>query len=162
MSKTDDNANVKTLLNENLRTFAPKAALMCRKSLSTSEEGKVYRIEMNPAKRCAVYQVDGEIVKVGNRCDKLVLVETNRENNSWTEVFVELKGKNVSHAIEQLRASIENPLFCHPSVNVKWARIVAQSIPRNNGHSEVERARNEFKKRNVELKAWSSSKKDTI
>ena len=153
----------KTLLNENLKDFQPEQALRNRKALATSEKGKTYRVEMKPAKNCAVYKVDGDIVTKGDKCDKLVLVETNSDDNHWTEVFVELKGKDVGHAVVQLRESIKNSIFKHSSIKVKWARIVAQSIPKSNGNSVIERAKIEFKKNyNVELKAWSSGNTDVI
>ena len=153
----------KTLLNENLKAFQPEQALQSRKILATSEKGKTYRVEMKPAKNCAVYQVDGDIITKGDKCDKLVLVETNADDNHWTEVFVELKGKDVGHAVVQLRESIKNPIFKHSSVKTKWARIVAQSIPKSNGNSVIERAKIEFKKNyHVELKAWSSGNTDVI
>lgn len=153
----------KTLLNENLKAFQPEQALQSRKVLSTSEKGKTYRMEMKPAKNSAVYQVDGNVITKGDRCDKLVLVETNADDNHWTEVFVELKGKDVGHAVVQLRESIKKSIFKHSSIKVKWARIVAQSIPKSNSNSVIERAKIEFKKNyGVELKAWSSGNIDII
>jgi len=39
----------------------------------------------------------------------LVLVE--KEADDWAEIFVELKGVDVASAIDQLKASLENPIF---------------------------------------------------
>lgn len=46
-------------------------------------------------------QVDGCIIKDGVRCDKMLLSQDERE-----EYYVELKGTDVVHAIEQLKATI--------------------------------------------------------
>ena len=151
-----------TLMSSGLKKFSPEQGLEKRKILATTEKGKTYRIVMSPARHCAVYSVDGYIIKEGDKCDKLVLVE-NDDANHWTEVFVELKGKNISHAICQLRETIKNPLFCHQSITTKWARIVGQSFPRSTGNSIVEKARDEFKEKyGVQLDGWSSRKEDRI
>ena len=152
-----------TILTENLHSFSPEQPFKERKIVSTSENGRRYVLSLNPARGCAVYQIDGYITTIGDRCDKLVLVESNVAENQWTEIFVELKGKDVAHAVKQLRCSINNVLFMHPTIKKRYARIIAQSIPRNSGNSIVERARDEFRsKYSVELKCWSSDRKDTI
>ena len=152
-----------TILSDNLCRFSPEQAFQERKVISTSENGKKYTLALNPPHKCAVYQVDGNIITTGERCDKLVLVEYDAVNNQWAEVFVELKGGNVPHAIDQLRSSIRNDLFSHPTITKKHARIIAQSIPRNSGHSVVERARDEFRRvYGTELKCWSSGRMDSL
>ena len=114
--------------------------------------GKTYKVKFTDVKPSAVYTIDGNIIKDGNRCDKLVLIQSDVQNNKWIEVFVELKGKNVDHAIEQLKATVDNPIFQHKTIEQRWARIVAQSFPRNTGNSSYERARIYFKKKSVDLK----------
>lgn len=149
-----------TIMMDNLQSFSPEQPFMERKAVSTSEKGRKYVLALKPPHGCAVYQIDNYIVTTGERCDKLVLVEYDAINNQWAEIFVELKGVDVRHAIEQLRSSINHPIFRHPTVHKRYARLVAQSIPRNSGNSIVERARDEFRKEYaVELKCWSSSNK---
>ena len=62
-----------------------------------------------------VYSVDGNIIKEGKKCDKLILVRHTNAPEEWTEIFVELKGKDTNTAIDQLKNTISNKLFRHPS-----------------------------------------------
>ncbi len=152
-----------TILADKLYCFSPEQPFMERKLLSTSENGRKYTLALNPAQRCAAYQVDGHIITEGDRCDKLIVIEHDAVANKWTKIFVELKGKNVRHAIQQLRCSIKIVLFFHPTIKKRYARIIAQSIPSNTGNSIVERARNEFRSvLGIELKCWSSGKTDFL
>ena len=141
-----------TLISANLKDYEAELSLDERKIVSTSEKGKTYKVKFTDVKPSAVYTIDGNIIKDGNRCDKLVLIQSDVQNNKWIEVFVELKGKNVDHAIEQLKATVDNPIFQHKTIEQRWARIVAQSFPRNTGNSSYERARIYFKKKSVDLK----------
>lgn len=155
----------KTLLNENLKKYKPEKSLLSRKSVSTEENKKKYCLKLTPQKECAVYQVDNYIIKEGNKCDKLVVVKLSEseESSCWAEIFVELKGRDIEHAIAQLRTTVQKPIFKHPTITIKRARIIGQSFPRNTGHSVMEKARNEFKKDYaVDLKGWSSGNTDTI
>lgn len=152
-----------TLIDTKLSDYKPTQELKTRKILSVNENGKSYNVKLFPAKQCTSYQIDNYIIKVGDKCDKLILVETNAKKNLWTEIFVELKGKNVAHAIKQLEATITNPIFEHNSIEKKLARIVAQSFPRNTGNSIMEKARNKFKKNyNCNLKGFSSTGTDNL
>lgn len=123
--------------------FYPEQTLQERKVIVVKENGKGYRLTLEPQKLCTAYQVDGYIIKDGNKCDKLVLagVDTDR----WVEIFVELKGRDTEHAIRQLEETVQNSIFVHPTIVEKRARIVGQRIPRCNGDSVVERARKRFK-----------------
>ena len=108
--------------------FAPEQALQIRAKVSVSENGKRYHLKTNGQEESAVFGVDGYIVKEGAKCDKLVLVKQpngNAPSEQWTEIFVELKGVDTSHAIEQLRQTLSKSIFRHPSNNDIRARIVA-------------------------------------
>lgn len=91
--------------------FVPEQELIVRKILSTSELGKRYHLIINGNKQSSVFQIDGNIITEGKRCDKLVLVENAK--NDWAEIFVELKGVDVSSAIGQLKACLDNKVFKH-------------------------------------------------
>lgn len=149
--------NVKedTIISTKLRPYKPDTALGKRKIVSTSENKKTYKIEFKKIKPSAVYPIDGVIITEGEKCDKLVLFKSDIDNNVWTEVFVELKGKGVAHAIDQIKATIDKPVFQHKSIGCRWARIVAQSVPSNTGNSIVERARNYFSKKSISFKCKS-------
>lgn len=73
--------------------FSPEQRLMTRARISTSEKGKRYVLVTNGIEESVVYAVDGDIVKEGQRCDKLVLVKRSAKDavpEHWTETFVEL------------------------------------------------------------------------
>lgn len=103
--------------------FLPSMEWKVRKDVSVSENGKTYTVKLNPAKRSAVYQIDGEIIRDGRKCDKLVVVCGMQEDCT---VFVELKGKNITHAIDQLDTTLNHMYFqkVHEEVKVIRARIV--------------------------------------
>lgn len=154
-----------TLIDDKLKDYKPEKPLLSRNMVSTEEKGKKYSLQLIPKKECAVYTVDGVVIKDGERCDKLVVVNLSETGKSscWAEVFVELKGKDIGHAIDQLRASIKKPIFQHSTVSTRRARIVGQSFPRNTGHSVMEKAKIEFKKKyNVDLLGMTSGQIDKL
>ena len=142
-------AEEKTIINTNLKKYKAELSLGEHKIVSTSEKGKTYRIKFDNIKPSAIYAIDGNIITDGEKCDKLVLVKSDVPQNKWTEIFVELKGTGVDHAVKQLKATINRPVFQHPTIDQRWARIVAQSFPRNTGNSTIERARDFFKKNGI-------------
>ena len=152
----------KTIINTNLKSYKADAPLGKRKIVSMSEKGKTYRIKFSEIKPSAVYTIDGKIITEGDRCDKLVLVQSNTSQNKWIEIFVELKGKDVGHAINQLKATVDKPVFKHNTIEKLWARIVAQSYPKNTGNSTIEQARDYFRKKNIDFKQGRIVLEETI
>ena len=141
--------------------FDPEQTLQERKEIVVKEKGKEYRLTLEPQKLCAAYQVDGHIIKEGNKCDKLVVAVVDKDR--WVETFVELKGRDTEHAIKQLETTIQNTVFAHPTIVEKRARIVGQRIPRCNGSSVVERAKKKFKTMyKCDLRASSQVCKEVI
>ncbi len=135
--------------------------LLVRKILATTEHGKRYHLNINGDKRSSAFQIDGYITSDGKRCDKLVLVE--KESEDWAEIFVELKGVDVASAIDQLRASIENPIFKHITNKELRARIVAQSFPSNKSNPIMEKAKIEFRQRfHCDLRGMKNGQQDSI
>lgn len=87
--------------------------------------------------------VDGCQITDGVKCDYLIL------DHCRNEYFVELKGKDLPHAIEQLEATIQQ-LSDKNSIVKKKAIIVSSRNPSND--TSVQRAQKEFKKKyNTEL-----------
>ena len=141
--------------------FAPEQPLMQRETISVKEKGKKYTLTLKPEKECAAYQVDGVILNDGNRCDKLIVVRY--ADHTEAAVFVELKGRNISHAIDQLEETLKQEIFKHRNIAKRKASIVGQSIPRNIGDSVVEKAKIRFNKMyNCQLRAFSSTSNDTL
>lgn len=141
--------------------YEPSLELLVRKILATTEHGKRYHLNINGDKLSSIFQIDGDIISDGKRCDKLVLVE--KESEDWTEIFVELKGIDVASAIDQLRASIENPIFKHITNKELRARIVAQSFPSNKSNPIMEKAKIEFRQRfHCDLRGMKNGQQDSI
>lgn len=145
--------------------FLPEQPLKVHSKISTNEKGKRY-ILVADGLESVVYAVDGNIIKDGLRCDKLVLVKCPANENElekWAEVFVELKGVDTNHAIDQLRETLKKDMFKHPSNTIIRARIVAQSFPSNKSNPAMEKAKQEFRKNyNCELRGMKNGQEDTI
>lgn len=146
--------------------YAPEQALQVRAKISVSENGKRYLLATNGEEESVVYAVDGNIVKEGQRCDKLVLVKRSDKDvipEQWTEMFVELKGVDASHAIDQLRQTLKKAIFKHPSNDDIRARIVAQSFPSNKSNPTMEKAKKEFRKDfNCDLRGMKTGQEDKL
>ncbi|MCM1720885.1 hypothetical protein [Bacteroides ovatus] len=88
-------------------------------------------------------KVDGCQITDGIRCDYLIL------DHCHNEYFVELKGKDLPHAVEQLEASIQQ--LSAPNHTIKKKAIIVSSRNPSNDTS-VQRAKAMFKKKyGVEL-----------
>jgi len=146
--------------------YAPDQVLQIRAKISISENGKRFLFETNGKVESVVYAVDCKIVKEGLRCDKLVLVKRSTKEvkpEQWTEVFVELKGVDTNHAIDQLRHTLKNAIFKHPSNDDVRARIVAQSFPSNKSNPTMEKAKQEFRKYySCDLRGMKSGQVDKL
>lgn len=125
----------------------PEQSWNKRKSISVGERGQVYRANFSQEYFSAVYAIDGGIIKDDNivKCDKLVLLDL--DNQMLFELFVELKGGNIQHAIEQVEATLNNPLFKESAVKIRQARIIGRKIPSNTGNSITEKAKKKFMSR---------------
>ena len=93
-----------------------------------SEKRSRYALSLDPKMEGWRYQVDGYIIKEGDKCDALILV---KDGDDFAEVFVELKGGDVSHAITQLEETLKNDLFKGSDSLVRWARIAIYSYPKS-------------------------------
>ncbi|MDE7377599.1 MAG: hypothetical protein K2N13_01390 [Paraprevotella sp.] len=146
--------------------YAPEQVLQIRVKISVSEKGKRYLLATNGKEESVVYGVDGNIVKEGQRCDKLVLVKRSTKGlkpEQWTEVFVELKGVDTNHAIDQLRQTLKKSIFKHSSNDNIRAIIVAQSFPSNKSNPTMEKAKQEFRKNyNCDLRGMKSGQEDKL
>lgn len=146
--------------------FSPEQPLAVRSIISTIEKGKRYVLVTTGREESVIYAIDGNIVNDGPRCDKLVLVKRSASDTvpqQWTEVFVELKGVDAGHAIDQLRETLKKSIFKHPSNDVVRARIVAQSFPSNKSNPAMEKAKQEFRKvYNCDLRGMKTGQEDKL
>lgn len=144
--------------------FNPEQEWKQRKVVSVSENGKTFKLPVTDGILSAVYQIDGEVIKAGQKCDKL-LIAKQADNSKGAVVFIELKGKGVSHAIDQLEETIKNQLFRpypSPTDNTR-ARIITPSCgPTSSSRIKLETARIRFKTQyNTELKVLKNSQPDS-
>ena len=148
------------------RGYRPEQELQIRSKISVCEKGKRYILVSRGSEESVVYAVDGHVVKTGPRCDKLILVKHSPKETvaeQWTEAFIELKGADVNHAIEQLRETLKNALFQHPSNDDVRARIVAQSFPSNKSNPIMEKTKKEFRKDyNCDLRGMKSGQEERL
>lgn len=142
--------------------FAPEQPLRMRKLLSVSERRAKYMLSFSPEMDSCTFKIDGNIIKdtTSDKCDYVILASYN---NAWAEVFVELKGSDISHAINQLKQTISNSIFKDTQHSLRWARIVTPGrIPSNAGNSIVERAKVDFKKKKCEFRINKSMQRETL
>lgn len=109
------------------------------------------------------FKVDGYLIKEGQKCDYMVLVQPDAKVVEFVQVLVELKGTDVEHAIKQLESSLSNSLLQHSSIRAKKARIVAQSFPSSKSNPAVAMAKRRFwNSYKCELKTVKSGQLDKV
>lgn len=112
-------------LSENGFTAADSGV---RDQFVCSEKRSRYILSLEPKMQGWHYQVDGYIITEGDKCDALILM---KDGDDFAEVFVELKGSDVGHAITQLEETLKNDLFRDSDSLIRWARITAFSYPKS-------------------------------
>lgn len=109
------------------------------------EKRSKYVLSLDPPMEGWRYQVDNYIITEGDKCDALILV---KEGGDVAEVFVELKGSDVSHAITQLEETLKHSLFKDNDFLSRWGRIAVYSYPKSQLlDREVDKKAGEFLKK---------------
>lgn len=124
--------------------FQPEMPLQKRKAVAFGEKGKRYSVEVSEGSTM-VYAIDGYVIKDGIRCDKLLIALNDQKGMA---VFVELKGSDIMHAVEQLEKTINNPLFSpYPMIKDNTrARIVSAGGPKSASRSKFIESQIRFKR----------------
>lgn len=104
------------------------------KIVSVSENKRIFRINNNSSHNINKITVDGCYIRTGAKCDFLFEIINN--NNIIHVFYVELKGSDIPHAIEQLEATIRHCSGIHNSFN-KSSYIVASKFPKSGTASQV-------------------------
>ena len=111
------------------------------KIISVSENKRTFRVKNDSVFTINEVEVDGCYKTTGAKCDYLFEViskDTKTNVETVTIVFyVELKGSDINHAIEQLEATIQHCLSEHKSVNKKECYIVASKFPSAGTSSQI-------------------------
>lgn len=144
--------------------FTPSIEWKERSIVSVSENGKTYKVSVAAGLMSAVFQIDGVIIKTGSKCDKFLAAVNTDMNAEGTAVFIELKGKDISHAIDQLEATLTSQRFL-PKPNKEdsvRARIVTANCgPKSSSKAKLEEARIRFKTQyNTELRVLKNQQSD--
>ena len=93
------------------------------------EKRSKYTLSLEPTMEGWRYPVDGYLITEGDKCDALILVKDG--DGGFAEVFVELKGSDVGHAITQLEETLKHELFKDNAFLLRWARISVYSYPKS-------------------------------
>ncbi len=92
------------------------------KSVEKFEENRsIFRVHNKNNRRLQRHQVDGCRIVNGIKCDWLLVDEDTR-----TEIFIELKGSDVDHAVNQICASASQ-LSSAPKK--KWGYVICTKNP---------------------------------
>ena len=118
--------NVKDSLNEWANSLPSGTWCLTKDSNIKFEEQKSKITFVNKSKKsCLKVDVDGGVIPSNTRaarCDKLLV-----EESALLFCFVELKGGDIEHAIEQLEASLKNPKLNPEFAQRKLAFVVGKN-----------------------------------
>lgn len=145
-----------------LRNFTPQKDEKTCSRLTLKEKGCEYKLVLQTPAWCLAYSVDGGIITdtTRSKCDKVVYI-CNSDGVAENGIFVELKGRNVEHAIEQLASTLEHAIFKQNRAKKIFARAVTNRCPANAGNTSTEKAKRKFRQSyNCELKILKSGNPD--
>ena len=102
-----------------------------------------FRLKNSKKLDVRVIQVDDCVIKQGIRCDYLVIIPDNKKSSDGSEIYIELKGSDVKHAVEQLATTIKK-LTDNMSAS-KLCFIASTRCPINS--TQIQNIKNKFKQR---------------
>lgn len=144
--------------------FTPSIEWKERSIVSVSENGKTYKVSVAAGLRSAVFQIDGVVITTGSKCDKFLAAIDADMNPDGTAVFIELKGKDISHAIDQLEATLKSQQFMpkpRKEDSVRARIVTANCGPKSSSKAKLEEARIRFKTQyNTELRVLKNQQSD--
>ncbi len=125
-----------------------------RKKIVVKDKGnnQEYRLINNGGKFCCKIRVDGCLIKEGKKCDYLIVNCSDR-----LAIFIELKGKKLSEACEQIECSLERLTQENYLEDLQViARIVlnkvSQTPPKTTKSSPINRLKVKLNNHNKQLK----------
>ena len=142
--------------------FCPEKERALRSEFSVKDKGVSYTQKLNDKLYTSVFHVDGKIIFDGNKCDKLAVIEF-KDSEAWANVFIELKGSDVRHAILQLESTLLHPIFRNEHPQKMYARIVSSSMPLRRNDPEWEKAVKRFREKyKCELRRVKNHQPDNL
>ncbi len=130
-------------------------------NITRQEKRKRYNLINNGCQQTVVvFHVDGGMIvneKNTRKCDYIYYVCTPRR----IAVFIELKGKDVKHALEQIDSTMQ--LYNRDFSDCKlYARIVCRSVPNIQSDSDVIRLKRNIKRYGAQLKIDENNIDDSL
>lgn len=106
----------------------PECETILSNKLIPLAENKSKLVIENPNQfKVCVIEVDGYAIKEGVRCDYLVIPD-QQDIKKVIEIYIELKGSKISHAIDQLEATLKK-LSDDPAKQEKVCIIISTRCP---------------------------------
>lgn len=136
---------------------------------SCRERGKTYTLDQsqeNPKHEVMMLHIDGGVItnpEAGSvdKCDFVLWIrEGNRRGRKKdTAILIELKGKDIRHAVRQVTETLHQPEFSAAWDNCArvYGRIVCASVPRIRSTDEIMDAKEEFLTRGGNLRIKEES-----
>ncbi|NEP62960.1 MAG: hypothetical protein F6K31_39625 [Symploca sp. SIO2G7] len=97
-----------------------------------------FRLQNPKRASIRLVQIDDCVIKEGIRCDYLLILPDEQE------LYIELKGSDVKHAVEQISRTIDL-LACHSQPFVKLCFIVSTRCPINS--TEIQNLKKKFRQK---------------
>ena len=116
-------------------------SLTANKIVTVSENKRKFTIQNSSSLQINQVKVDGCYITSGSKCDYLFEIINK---NIIAVFYVELKGKNIEHAIKQLEATIIYCKSIHKDIK-KECYIVASRVPK--GSTSAQNLKKEFKRK---------------
>jgi DNA-binding Lrp family transcriptional regulator len=127
-------------------------ATVSTNKLVTAEENKRKLILRNPnEKTVAKVKVDGCLLLTGKRCDYLFEIDQPISK----VIYLELKGRNIEDAYEQLVSTVEQFRGEHALASKKTCCVVAATVPKTTAASQQQDIKLKKRLLGIEIKRFS-------
>lgn len=135
--------------------FPDKSLCQLNQSIVVScENGKKHIIDNRKSKYCIYkYKIDGDIVtsQTDSKCDYIVEIDTDNESIAF---IIELKGSDVSHAIDQIKSTLG--IFKEKLRGYKIRpRIICSSRVHSINSSKIRKFKEEYGKEAIHEKQYT-------
>lgn len=109
----------------------------------SSNNRSKFRLENPQRLEVRVIQVDDCVIKQGVRCDYLVITPSQDRTFDSQEIYIELKGSDVRHAVEQIATTIQK--LCSNMSVLKLCFIASTRCPMNS--TQIQNLKKKFRKK---------------
>lgn len=129
----------------------------CRRNAVCEERNKRYNLVNEERHMVALYHVDGGIISSEPNVQKCDFVYIVYDTENPTGIFVELKGKDIYHAVRQIKETVDR--YGAALQRRICVRIICSAVPRLYNDPSIKSLRKEIAKRyNGTLKIFEKNK----